>query len=377
MARVIFGACHSLSISLKVSLIVGSSLQPASPIRISLQDQLTIVEFTSSDMASRGDVQTLREDLDAALEESDVGLVVDCEKLTGNINSFYLGTLVGVAKAARRVRKEFAVCGLQGAMQSAYELARISSEVPAYEDTASAIASLGIPDPATMVRTVQPVRRNLTETKKRSKKKAVKTAKATTPQEESFGESFFDVEEHGPKLAMAGGLFAVAMLVILGWSFGSSLYAMIPSSAADMELTLTGRVSYMNRGAVADDAGALVVAWPQGASPQQSLTKDDLADLAESGSSDDGVVFATRAGKDGSYTLQVQGKTQAELLNVLVVSNNLKEKSTNNSTVSSLDRLFSDPTEVVGKRGHELGFVVIENAVPKYDVTLSPRYVVQ
>lgn len=356
---------------------MGNRFEPASPIQTFVQDQLTVVEFTVSELANREDVQSLRDDLDALLADADVGVVVDCESVTGRVNSFLLGALIGVAKAARRARKEFAVCGLQGTMKSAYELARISSEVPAYEDAASAIASLGIPDPSTMVRATRtkPVRRDLTKAPKRSKSKARKESKAVEVNN-SARESSFDFEEQGGKLAVAGGLFALAMLVIFGWSYGSTLFAMIPSSASEIELTLTGRVSYMNRGQVADDGGALVVVWPQGARPRQGLTVDDLSSLSD-GASDESQVFATRTDSDGSYTIQIQGKTKAELLNVLVVSNNLKEKSADSSSLSSLEDVFVDPTEVVGKRGHELGFVVVESSSPKHDVMLSPRYVVQ
>lgn len=343
-----------------------------SQLAIDYEDRLTIVRVEAKNISDRADIQLIKDDLKILVEESDIGLVLDCVQVTGKISSYLLGALVGIAKAARTADKEFAVCSLSSHLQQGYEVARLSSKIPAYEDSGSAITSIG--DPGTSPTTaVRPTNQRVRQTKSRSRK--ARQAKTKQQKTKTVVSSSWSMEENGKAVAIAGSVVAAAILmIIVSQTVGfSSLLNIMPKSKAPVEWTLSGRIQYMNRGEPADDAGALVVVWPTGVEPSEKLTLERLEDLASSGSSDE--IFVAQAEKDGSYTLPIEGSSDQSMMNILIVSNHLKDKTPNESNISTLQNVLEDPLEVVGSKGHELSFVSIDNNMSEYDATLIPRYV--
>ncbi len=108
-------------------------------ISTSREGQTLIVK--TADRIDGANARELQVDLEAAIEPSDRGLVLDLEELS-YISSAGLRVILLTAKTLRKQNAKLAVCSLSGSVREVFEISGFDKIIPVHDTQVDATAAL-------------------------------------------------------------------------------------------------------------------------------------------------------------------------------------------------------------------------------------------
>lgn len=283
----------------------------------------------------------IKRQIENHLPRAKMGLVVDCSQVTLSASSAFLGKLIELRKTLAARDLPLAVCGLQGSLREAFDIACFSRVIPDFPTQKEAVAELGDFNDWDRVR--------------------MQCVAQYSARPKPAGKIQWDFSKllstRAMKISLAILLVivgAAATVVVLSRAGGDQAAMAVVWQNAPKS-SVQGEISYLSHGVKLLDAGSIVIAWPADFSPpnKHALSAQELfAQPTQARQITDQGPFIVASNGDGTFTVDVPVPQVDCNYYVLMLSAHSKSgRAVGAGDSAVLSVYFSEPDQLVD--GHD------------------------